>query len=453
MIPIGFDQWNIPSKTYHNKLTLKDLPGLRGDALAPDHMNLYPYVLVRFLDPEANGDRYLSWDHFARWYWNVFNKAALNQPPVANPLSPSVEQLRELAKPFHEQITYRQIYLSNSRGYVPLAGEEVLRRAYGDCKDMVSCLAQTGADRNIRVHPVLCSIVNGPFLTEKDVPQPFFNHLIGAIPLKHSLNLPAEVVAGSQRFLLFDPTSRHTPIGMLPDSHRGRQVMICTPQGASWVKIPDASLEKGSVTIRLEGRLNESFDLFGTLSIEEQRNALGLYGIMADSNPRMLKNAVQALFDLPGTVELSLEDTTQNAPHAVSQWTLRWPAFLRMDADGWRLPESMIPLQETRLQTHRRRRVAPIALPGSPRITWVLDLETSQTLRPGLKKAQWQGPWRSWLWEINKGNGLRINYTLENRETIYPKSNISEGLKEWRDFRTRYDDFRTLGTLLRLQKP
>ena len=215
IVPSGFEAWGLKPKMIDGELLLEQLPGLGEASERAPFADLYPRALVLFTGTGEDVPSYASWDSFAAWYWSVFEDAALTSPaPKAGAVS--LDDLRAVVTRVCERIVYRQVYLSHARGYVPDKGTEVMRRAYGDCKDIVSCTAHLAAERAILVRPALANIVTGPFSTEEDPPSPAFNHLISAIPLTMSLGLPAEVEAGGHRYLLFDGTAPTTRFGYLP---------------------------------------------------------------------------------------------------------------------------------------------------------------------------------------------------------------------------------------------
>jgi hypothetical protein len=87
------------------------------------------------------------------------------------------------------------------------------------------------------------------------------------------MGLPAEVETPVGRFLLVDPTSRLTPLGYLPEDHRGGRVMICAGQSGIWVPIPDSAIQPQELKVKLEARADAGGRLSGTAHLEETGDA------------------------------------------------------------------------------------------------------------------------------------------------------------------------------------
>jgi transglutaminase-like putative cysteine protease len=208
--PVGLKAWGLKSVLTDRELSVRNVPPFTEEAMAAPHLSFYPYVVARFLKSDLDRKRYESWDSYARWYYQTFKDAAFEKGSSPSTVPATIELIKAMQQPLRDNITYRQVYLSNARGYVPEPGKEVMKKAYGDCKDMASCFANACREKGVTVYPVLANIVDGAYLTPDHVPCPMFNHLISAIPLDKSLGLPAEVVVGGERYLIYD--SPATPL-------------------------------------------------------------------------------------------------------------------------------------------------------------------------------------------------------------------------------------------------
>ncbi|MDJ0839730.1 MAG: DUF3857 domain-containing protein [Acidobacteriota bacterium] len=446
---LGFEQWGLQfTKDITGDLVLENLPGLADEAEPAPYGHLYPRILVRYPESGDTADRYRSWDHFARWYWDVFKKAAYEgKAPETGRVNK--KKLMELSAAVTERITYRQVYLSNARGYEPLSGAEVIRRAYGDCKDMVACYAHLAQKKKVLAYPALANIVDGAFITAEDVPFPSFNHLIAAVPLTESKGLPAEVVVDGQRYLLFDGTSNKTRFGWLPSGYEGRQVLICTPRGAVWAPIPQSAIEPASLTFKLAGKLNDHNDLSGRLDVLEEGNAAGFRYYMG-GDKEYVERLLRMRLDLPATVDLEMLQRNHENGNTSQSWKIEWPGFLRRDGNGFRLPACIVPEMDTVLTKPGRKRRNPIAFEGSPQTTWEIELTGTTQLLPGGAEAGGKSTLGEYTWKAQGGDNLKVGFSRRFPRVIYTRPEIAEGMTAWRTFKKDFRRFRQNQTLLRV---
>lgn len=122
---------------------------------------------------------------------------------------------------------------------MPHKADEVLKMAYGDCKDKTNLLRTMLKTIGVESYPVAI-YAGDPRVTEQDFPSPhLFNHAILAIRVK------ADVVAASAmdhtelgRLLLFDPTDEYVPFGFLPDHEQNSNALITAGERGSLVRTP-----------------------------------------------------------------------------------------------------------------------------------------------------------------------------------------------------------------------
>jgi len=447
VIHTGLESWGITPRMINGELVLNKLPGLGEEAEQASFADLYPRVLVRFDRDGEDGPRYDSWDSFAAWYWTVFEAAAFEKgAPEPGPVD--VDALRRVIEKVSERIVYRQVYLSHARGYVPDKGADVMRRAYGDCKDIVACTAHLASESAILVRPALANIVTGPFTTGDDPPSPSFNHLITAVPLAKSLDLPAEVAVDGKRYLLFDGTAPDTRFGYLPRGYEGRRVMICEPEGAVWVAIPEEALEPGDLRCDLTGTLSEAGELRGELTIAERGNAAGLRAIIEDT-AEIRERVIRYQLELPPYLALEAKDARREPNgDTVQTWTVRWPGFTRQDADGFRLPDCIVPDLSVPVEPAGRRRRSPVIFEAIPEIRWHLELEGVSAWRPGEMHAGAESRFGRWQWRVTRDEALVIEHRFSRERVILDRRELRKGLEEWHAFDRGYARFRERGSLL-----
>lgn len=446
IVPINFDPWGLDSDLRGARLTIRNIPASVDEILAPNFSDPYPRVLVGFARGEES-DPFESWDHLARWYLRLFTNTSLGGAREIKPIG-STDVLRKIATYFNEKITYRQRYLSPARGWTPEPGKLVERRAYGDCKDMVSCLAWRGIGLGFSVFPALANIGSGQRTGPEDQPAPSFNHVIGAIPLQHSLELPAEVDVGGRLMLLYDPTSKYTRLGWLPAHYKGRQLMVCTEKGAVWIPVPDAALERESVMLTLGGVLDQQFNLAGTIEIVEEGDAYFFRSLSRNGNPRDLEARLREYLSLPGLVDLNPLSQEVDEQHRLKLvYQVSWPSFLRRDMGGLRLPRGMVGYLKHPVVQPGKSRFHPIALSQRPKTTWLLEVNSQVPLEPGAESAHWQGEYDAFEWKASGGKMLQVRFHLERNSAYFSKKNIEEGVAYWNTYRKKFNEFWIGGTL------
>ena len=263
----------------------------KDEGLTPAPEDVLPNVFLRFADPAQTSLMGVdSWDAIARWEVARYLQSS---PPLRLPGTepkPSLEELQRLRSWIARQITYKMVYLTPDRGWVPEVAEEVFRKRYGDCKDMASLFIAASRSVGFEAFPVLARIFEGRISVDDPVGPQAFNHVIAAVRLPNSLGLPAEVETPRGRFLLVDPTDAFTSLGRMAEAHRGRRVMLCLPEGAQWVVVPTSAIVAPGLTTRLEGRLEAGGRLKGHLTIQETGNSVGIRRYRSPRGPKQTGN-------------------------------------------------------------------------------------------------------------------------------------------------------------------
>lgn len=441
----GFENWAIEMTENSNGFVLKSLPAIASEAYTPDFFQAYPFIVVRYQGQSVK--HMASWDEYASWYSDVFHKAAGSFGKGAP--TGSLDAVSALVNQITESISYRQRYLSPGRGWVPANGADVIRRAYGDCKDMAACLAFEGSKKEVAVEPVLASIGKGYIPTASSKPGPIFNHLIAAVVLEKSLGLPAEVDVDGKKYLLVDPTSNHTQFGYLPAYYRDRHVMIALKDKAAWVQVPEAALEPEKLLVELNGMLDENYTLVGSLIIKETGNAMGYRTVSRENNPQALEGFLRRSLDLPGFMDLKTVNQEEAGGGQLSlMYQVRWPSFLMRDAGGLRLPFAIVDRPARRLSSESESRQLPIYFSGLPTVQWNLQIRCKTPVKPGLEQTRYEDDHFKFIWKASGGSSLNIQYLTERKEAYYKKGNIEKGLADWKAYRDAYNPFTLNGAAL-----
>ncbi|CAM2063927.1 DUF3857 domain-containing protein [Sulfidibacter corallicola] len=447
--PVAFEEWGLQHRIEGNRLMMSSVPGIKSEPLAPSLGESLPHVFILFPSGDGQSAPMESWDAFAAWYHRSFG-AAVGAGQAGEPIADEAA-LRKVHEELVERLTYKQRYLSLSRSWIPAAGKDVERRAYGDCKDMVGCLMYRAGLSKIPVLPALATIESDRYPNAGSLVSPFhFNHVIAAIPLQKSLGLAAEVEADGQRFLLVDPTSKNTTFGFLPDVFRGRNVMVCLPDRALWLAVPDTGLESEGLKVQLTGSLDAEMTLTGKLQVSESGDAIGLRRAYRAGALRDCEWAVRQHFDLPAVVDLVLSEHKASGGAEIQLvFEVMWPSFLRRDADGFRLPWAVTTSTRGHLHEPDRERAMPILLPGIIPTQWQVTLDSQVALQPGVPDWDWSSDYHQLAWKAEGGNRLSISFQKEGQKKLFAKNDLKQGLDYWANYRDSFNRFWVNGMLLR----
>jgi hypothetical protein len=274
-----FQPWiPAPQIQADREITANGVPALPKDELAtPEGWDVLPRVQIRFLDPDLKtGPDLANWNGIATWLERSYLRHAASMALPGQTSQGGEAGLQVIHDWMSRELTYKQVYVTPERGFEPLDASEVVRRKYGDCKDLASCFIAAAQSAGLHAYPVLARIGEGRITADEPVHPGCFNHVIAAVRLDKSMGLPSEVVTPVGRFLLVDPTARFTPLGLLPADHRGGRVLLCANQSGTWIDIPDSAIAPSSLDIRLEADARTGGRLDGTVALIETGNSNGL---------------------------------------------------------------------------------------------------------------------------------------------------------------------------------
>jgi hypothetical protein len=404
----------------------------------PDPFDWWPRVDLRFLDPElTTAPSSANWDNLATWEYEHFRTAMT--PSGALPPTPAggVAALRAIARWMSKELVYKQVYLTPERGWVPETCPEVVRKRYGDCKDLAACFLGEAKAAGFEGFPVLCRIVEGQIQPDQP-PHPYsFNHVIAALKLTSTLGLPAEVETPRGRFLLVDKTDRFCPFGYLPAEHRGRRVLICTPQGAQWVTVSPQAVLLPRVEVTLNGKLDAAGTARAEIRVRETGNTWDLRTLALQYQASLMRSwllshgfplaADGTLSDLKLGDPLAL-DTPFEVRFTLSQRPGIPPADKTVDLPAWGLP-----LPPTTIQKPGEPRILPIELRSQQNFkfqgTWTLPGK----VHGGLPSAHLDGPFRTLTWTSTlEGPVVHLGLDLQKKDVRLDKDKAEAGLVAWK---------------------
>jgi hypothetical protein len=433
----NFDAWKVAVEQGPGFVAASNLPSApKSEPFLPEGMNIFPVVTCRFLDPAfKDAPDWSSWDGLADFTSRVFATAG-SAPIPGLTGADSAAKLRSLADWMYRNLSYKAIYLSPNRGWVPEKALETSRKRFGDCKDFAAFLMGGAKDLGFDSVPVLASI-QSIRMEPSMVPAPTFNHAIAAIRLVKSLGLPAEVETSAGRFLIVDPTDHYTPFGYLGDQHRGRWVMLCLPGKAVWVKIPDAAIAPGAVHLAVKGACDAKGALDGSLRVEETANAWGLRQAAAEWAPKDLLRFIRERLSLSATAQCEISSHSDpldlNHPFQVelkvrvpdvaafdgTEVDLDLPGFLGVPAKPFRSGEA---------------RHYPLESPLSRHLIYTASLRLPHAVAPVLPSLAASTSCHTIAFKVQAsaasgGTQLEISLDSQKKPAAFGFQGLSEGVK------------------------
>jgi len=248
------NDWEIKWKTYgiEIKPEIEALPkGMKADHTWKAE-NLSPFREEAAMPP---GDGYIahlmfssvgvkSWEDIGAWYRQVCEgrmdpdrSIRSKTAELAAGISDPREKLRRIFEFVRDRIRYIAIEIGEG-GYQPHDAPSVLRKRYGDCKDMTALIVAMARAAGITAHPVLISTWQNGGLDTSLVSQAQFNHAIAV----------AELPGGT---VWMDATEKTCAFGDLPWYDRSALVFVAKDDGkAHFARTPGAAADAGRLTRR-----------------------------------------------------------------------------------------------------------------------------------------------------------------------------------------------------------
>ena len=434
----NLEPWAPNPQVTPTSVALRNLPARpRGEELRPDERDCEPRVQGKFMDPDAKAWPGLdTWDHYAAWMAKAYAARFGRIEPVPLAGQAPAAGLEALMGWMRRELAYKQVYLTPERGWIPETSPEVVRRRYGDCKDLTSCLAGGALALGLKPYPVLAAILTGHIPPDASVDPYAFNHVITALKLEASLGYPAEVLTSAGRFLIIDPTDPFTPLGHLPAAHRGRRVLICTEDKGLWVNVPNAAIAPEVLEVRLKGSVTLEGRLEATVGVKALGNCLALRRWAHETQAQTLKEHLMGILGLHG--DATMEVTTTSAPLDLArplELTSRLvvPKALTSAWGEWILAPVGLQRLPAVVQKAGKARVYPVETDDQTSWTCEVDLDLPAGLVPKFRDRHLETPFRTVGWHSElTGTHLHGLFTTQNRGVTYPTASREEGVREAR---------------------
>jgi len=259
----------------HWRWELKDTPALilRDVPSRPDLGALAARMSVQWGDAAVAGTDN-QWRAIGQW----FTTLEANRPEPSPEITAQTQSLIAGAPDFYTKLSRITDFIQkNIRYFIVERGigghqanpaAEIFRNKYGDCKDkttlLISMLQVAG------IHAVYLPVDTDRGFVDPDEPSLFGNHMITAIEVPADVQDPrlmAIVKAkDGKRYLIFDPTNEHTPIGNLPNYLQGSYGTLAAGSASQVIALPvlppdaNGTVRKGEFTLDPSGTLTGSVD-------------------------------------------------------------------------------------------------------------------------------------------------------------------------------------------------
>jgi len=427
----------------------------------PDNSEVLPIVQVRFLDPKQPiASMWGSWGTYAAWVSGVYQAKTLPSRTFDSKGKTGVDGLRTLWNWMRRGLTYKQVYLSPERGWIPELPVEVGRKRYGDCKDLTTFLLAEAKVIGLSGAPVLARIGRGG-LAANEPPFPRFNHVIAGIKLEASLGLPAEVETSKGRFLLVDPTDFHTPIGFLSGIHAKGRVMICLPSEAVWVEVPDRAIFPERLSVELKGDIVDR-ELRGTMTMNESGNSWGLRSAATQGGAKAIHDLLlKAHLDLPPAARskvVSFSDPMDLDHPLEVVLSVTHPSAFRIQSQEGYLTDLGIPWVPGTIQRVNKPRQYPVESLARGELSYRAELKFAVRVKPILPARSGESPFRSFTWTsqaVPDGGGTMLKMNLEHRyiPAQFSYEVMEQGLKAWKQDRSLMKSLRDDALAVRIGQP
>ena len=410
----------------------------------PHLFNVLPSVQVRFLDPDLPLARmWTSWDGVAKWTEGLYASATLPASLADLHGQKGLDGVRAVWDWMGKTLAYKQVYMTPERGWVPEVVTETRRKLYGDCKDLSAFFLAEAKALGFSAAPVLARIVNGEIEPGLE-PFPVFNHVISAIRLDGSAGYPGEIETPKGRYLLLDPTDPFTPFGLLSSAHRGRRVMICSPDGALWVDIPDRAIQKDRLDVTLTGELRGS-ELQAVLKLRESGGFWGLRGAAHRGGVKAVRESLMVRWlDLPPSAHIEVvrvgNPLDRDSAFDVEVKILHPDGFHR-NGQEWSLVGWGIPFPPSLIQKLGSSRRYPVSASFAGELVYHATLTAPPGLVPVLPERTVENSFRAFVWKAEaKAEGgmtrLELDLRHRNKPAHFGLDQRDQGLQAWKQDRS-----------------
>ena len=288
---------------------LKNVPSLIYEPNMPPYDDVAQYVILGF--PEK------SWNELSKIYWRaiknrIFPKNQAELKTLANTIvGSSNDDFSKIQKIFyHTQRNYRYVAVDiNDSGYIPNFPEEIIKRKYGDCKDMTIMIVVLLKSLGIEASPALVKTKDAGIL-QPDIVQMDFNHMIAYVKDRK----------GKEYWL--DATGSSCPINEIYPSIEGANALVIRDDGSSFFRqLPTSSSQDNFLlrTITLNIENNGSVHGHAKLELAGNEN-LSFRSSLKDATEKDMFNVIAGYVNI-NTPDIIISNLKYDNPGAIRDKT------------------------------------------------------------------------------------------------------------------------------------
>src|SRR5579863_9975826 len=299
----GHFRWEIHDM---HALNLRDIPS------HPEWEELAARMSVQWGDAAVDGmDN--QWREIGQW----ITALQAGRPDPSPEITAQVQTLEAGAQDFYTKVSrITDSVQKNIRYFVVMRGigglqanraADIFRNRYGDCKDkttlLISMLQVAG------IHADYVPVDDRRGIVDPADPSLLGNHMITAIEIPAGVNDPRLMAVvktkDGKRYLIFDPTNEHTPVGNLPSYLQGSYGTLAAGAASQIIQLPVLAPEangterKGAFTLALDGTLSGSVDTSHSGPLGAELRFLLKY---SDEKERRESLETDLAHDVPGVV-------------------------------------------------------------------------------------------------------------------------------------------------------
>lgn len=248
-------------------LTLRDVPS------RPEWAAVASRMSVQWGDAAVEGTD-AQWRAIGQWVTTL----EAGRPDPSPEITAQVQTLIAGAPDFYAKLSrITDSIQKNIRYFVVMRGigglqanraADIFRNRYGDCKDkttlLISMLQVAG------IHAYYMPVDDRRGIVDPADPSLYGNHMITAIEIPADVNDPRLMAAvkakSGKRYLIFDPTNEHTPVGNLPSYLQGGYGTLAAGDASQIMQLPildpdaNGTERKGLFTLAPDGTLTGMVD-------------------------------------------------------------------------------------------------------------------------------------------------------------------------------------------------
>ncbi len=216
---------------------LRNVPSLIYEPNMPPYADVAQYVILGF--PMK------SWNELSKTYWKAIKSriSPKNQAKIKK-LADSIvgsanDDLSKIQKIFfYTQRNYRYVAIDiDDSGYIPNFPQEIIKRKYGDCKDMTTMIVVLLKSLGIEAFPALVKTKDAGTLLP-DIIQMDFNHMVAYVKDKED------------KEYWLDATGSSCTVNEIYPSIEGAQALVIRDDGSSFFRQLPISKSQDNILLR-----------------------------------------------------------------------------------------------------------------------------------------------------------------------------------------------------------